>query len=160
MEKEQLMRRENKSNYQLGIGLSSYVEFCGTGPSKEHKAIGLMTSGFESAVVRIHPLGTVTVISGSCPAGQGHETAWSLIVSQELGINFEDIEVITGETSNVPWGEGLMVVGVLLLVEVLYTRRVSKLLINQRYTYLRFGTKIFVPFNLKKDYSSLMKNRL
>ncbi|PGB58800.1 xanthine dehydrogenase family protein molybdopterin-binding subunit [Bacillus toyonensis] len=103
---EQQMRRENKSNYQLGIGLSSYVEFCGTGPSKEHKAIGLMTSGFESAVVRIHPLGTVTVISGSCPAGQGHETAWSLIVSQELGINFEDIEVITGETSNVPWGGG------------------------------------------------------
>lgn len=103
---KQEIKRKNRDVYQLGIGLSSYVEFCGTGPSKENKALGLMTSGFESAVVRFHPLGSVTVISGSCPAGQGHETTWAQIVCRELGISFENIEVITGETSNVPWGGG------------------------------------------------------
>lgn len=103
---EQERRRKRRDIYQLGIGISSYVEFCGTGPSKENKALGLMTSGFESAVVRFHPLGSVTVISGSCPAGQGHETTWAQIASRELGVSFENIEVITGETSNVPWGGG------------------------------------------------------
>jgi len=103
---EQKNRRKNNSSLQIGIGLSSYVEFCGTGPSKEHKSIGLMTSGYESGVVRFHPTGEVSVISGSTPAGQGHETTWSKIVENEFSISQNSIVVKTGETINNPWGGG------------------------------------------------------
>jgi carbon-monoxide dehydrogenase large subunit len=89
-----------------GIGLSSYVEVCGLAPSAVTKAIGLAAPGWESSTVRMHPFGKVTVITGSSPHGQGHATSWSQIVATELGVPFEDVEVIHGDTAFAPYGLG------------------------------------------------------
>jgi len=92
----------------LGIGLSSYVEVCGVAPSKW---IGLAGEGWgaglwESANVRIHLTGKVVVTSGSLPHGQGHETSFAQIVSDELGIPYEDIIVEHGDSQGTPFGYG------------------------------------------------------
>jgi carbon-monoxide dehydrogenase large subunit len=89
-----------------GIGLSSYVEVCGLAPSAVTKAIGISAPGWESSTVRMHPFGKVTVITGSSPHGQGHATSWSQIVATELGVPFDDIEVIHGDTAFAPYGLG------------------------------------------------------
>ncbi len=89
-----------------GIGLSSYVEVCGLAPSAVTKAIGISAPGWESSTVRMHPFGKVTVITGSSPHGQGHATSWSQICATELGVPFEDVEVIHGDTAFAPYGLG------------------------------------------------------
>lgn len=99
-------RRQRGDRRQIGIGIASYVEFCGNSPSPHHAKLGLQTGGFESAVVRIHPTGAVSVISGSCPSGQGHHTTWSLLVERTLGVPREQIHVVTGTTVHAPWGGG------------------------------------------------------
>ncbi|MDR0267475.1 xanthine dehydrogenase family protein molybdopterin-binding subunit [Paenibacillus sp.] len=104
--KEQQQRRHNQSRKQIGIGFSSYAEFSGTGPSYMHGKLGLMTSGFDSAVVRVHSTGGVTVISGVSPTGQGHHTSFVQIVSDALGVSADQIEIITGDTRHSPWGGG------------------------------------------------------
>jgi aerobic carbon-monoxide dehydrogenase large subunit len=81
----------------LGIGISCYVEMAGFGPEG-----GL----FESATVRAHPDGKVTVVTGTSPHGQGHETAWAQIVAAQLGIGLDDVTVLHGDTSAVPIGVG------------------------------------------------------
>ncbi|WP_341279681.1 xanthine dehydrogenase family protein molybdopterin-binding subunit [Paenibacillus sp. FSL H8-0537] len=103
---EQHIRRQRGDVKQIGIGISSYVEFCGSGPSRHNAALGLMTGGFESAVVRILPTGKAVVISGTCPSGQGHHTSWSMLTERLLGIPLQDVEVVTGNTVNTPWGSG------------------------------------------------------
>jgi aerobic carbon-monoxide dehydrogenase large subunit len=90
----------------FGIGLSTYVEICGLGPSAVTKAIGLAAPGWESSTVRLHPTGKVTVITGTSPHGQGHATSWSQIVESELGVPFDDVEVIHGDTAFAPYGLG------------------------------------------------------
>ena len=89
-----------------GIGLSSYVEVCGLAPSAVTKAIGISAPGWESSTVRMHPFGKVTVITGSSPHGQGHATSWSQIIATELGVPYEDVEVIHGDTAFAPYGLG------------------------------------------------------
>ncbi|MBU8772074.1 xanthine dehydrogenase family protein molybdopterin-binding subunit [Cytobacillus oceanisediminis] len=103
---EQELRRASRASKQLGIGLSTYVEFSGSGPSKNNALIGLQSGGFESALVRVHPSGSITVISGSCPSGQGHETSWTMLVEKTLGVSRDNIQVVTGSTLNTPWGGG------------------------------------------------------
>ncbi|MBO8162770.1 MAG: xanthine dehydrogenase family protein molybdopterin-binding subunit [Brevibacillus sp.] len=103
---EQRARRLRGDRRQIGIGISSYVEFCGNSPSSAHAQLGLKTGGYESAVVRIHPTGAVTVISGSCPSGQGHETVWAQLVERCLGVAQEQVQVVTGTTTGTPWGGG------------------------------------------------------
>jgi len=90
----------------VGIGLSTYVEVCGLAPSAVTKAIGVAAPGWESSTVRVHPTGKVTVITGTAPHGQGHATTWSQIVESELGIPFDDVEVIHGDTAFAPYGLG------------------------------------------------------
>jgi carbon-monoxide dehydrogenase large subunit len=90
----------------VGIGLSTYVEICGLAPSAVTKAIGISAPGWESSTVRVHPTGKVTVITGTCPHGQGHATTWSQIVESELGVPFDDVEVIHGDTAFAPYGLG------------------------------------------------------
>jgi aerobic carbon-monoxide dehydrogenase large subunit len=92
-------------NYR-GIGLSTWVEICGLAPSAVTKAIGIGAGGWESSIVRIHPTGSVTVITGSSAHGQGHETSWSQIVESELGIPFDQVEVVHGDTGQSPYGLG------------------------------------------------------
>jgi len=89
-----------------GIGLCSYVEVCGLAPSAVTAAIGIGAGGWESSTVRMHPTGKVTVITGSSPHGQGHATSWSQIVQSELGVPFDDVEVIHGDTAFAPYGLG------------------------------------------------------
>ncbi len=99
------MRREQeegrKNGRYLGVGLSTYVEICGMGPSA---AMG--GQGWESARVRVEPGGKVTVFSGASPHGQGQETTFAQIVADGLGVPVEDVEVIHGDTDSVPFGVG------------------------------------------------------
>jgi carbon-monoxide dehydrogenase large subunit len=94
-----------RGNYR-GIGLSSWVEICGLAPSAVTKAIGIGAGGWESSIVRLHPTGSATVITGSSSHGQGHETSWSQIVESELGIPFDQVEVVHGDTGQSPYGLG------------------------------------------------------
>jgi carbon-monoxide dehydrogenase large subunit len=90
----------------LGRGLSTWVEICGFAPSDVTHAIGLTPGGWESSTVRMHPTGKATVITGTSPHGQGHATSWSQIIETELGVPFDDIEVIHGDTAFAPYGLG------------------------------------------------------
>jgi aerobic carbon-monoxide dehydrogenase large subunit len=101
-EQEQL-RQQGK---YLGIGVTTYVEICGMAPSQVLGAVGAGAGGWESATVRVHPTGKVTVYSGASSHGQGHETAFSQIVADGMGIPFEDVEVVHGDTAQVQFGIG------------------------------------------------------
>lgn len=85
----------------IGIGLSTYVEICAMGPSAAMPA-----GGWESGTVRVEPTGKVTVLTGTSPHGQGQETSFAQIVADELGVGFDDITVIHGDTAIVPSGIG------------------------------------------------------
>jgi aerobic carbon-monoxide dehydrogenase large subunit len=90
----------------LGIGLSTYVELCGLGPSSVCGATGFQGGLWGSSTVRISPTGKVTVYTGAHPHGQGEETTFSQIVAEELGIPVEDIDVVHGDTKETPMGMG------------------------------------------------------
>jgi carbon-monoxide dehydrogenase large subunit len=90
----------------LGIGLSSYVEICGMGPSKVMQSTGAQAALWESATVRVHATGKVTVYTGTSPHGQGHETAFAQMVSSDLGVPFDDIDVVHGDSGSVQMGVG------------------------------------------------------
>jgi Aerobic-type carbon monoxide dehydrogenase, large subunit CoxL/CutL homologs len=96
----------------VGVGLSSYVEVCGFGPSVlaefgfSWSEYGLPSSLNGSGLVRVNPDGTCTVLIGTGPSGQGHETTWAQIVSAGLGIPVDDIEVRHGDTAESPMGIG------------------------------------------------------
>ena len=102
--KEQQAAREQGK--LLGIGLSAYVEICGAAPSAVAGTLGARAGLWESANVRIHMTGKVSVFTGSSSHGQGHETAFAQLVSSELGIPVEDIDVIHGDTSQIQMGTG------------------------------------------------------
>lgn len=104
---EQHARRNDPSKPLLGIGLSCWLEIAGFGPNGSLEGFGHLAS-WESAQVRIQPDGSAIVYSGSSPHGQGHETMLSQIASDELGISFDRIRVITGDTSSVLQGIGTM----------------------------------------------------
>jgi carbon-monoxide dehydrogenase large subunit len=96
-------RDEAKRRGRLrGIGLSSYVEICGLAPSKANAALGVGWGGYESARIRVNPLGTVQVWTGTSPHGQGHETSWSQIVADQFGLTPDDVEVLHGDTLESP----------------------------------------------------------
>lgn len=84
-----------KAGRLLGIGVSTFTEICGFGP-------------YESASVRVHPSGTVTVATGISPHGQGQETTFAQIVADELGVSMDDVVVIHGDTASAPQGRGTM----------------------------------------------------
>ncbi len=101
---EQQRRRDAGETRQLGVGLSSYVEMCGLAPSRVLASLSFGAGGWEAATVRVLPTGTVQVVSGSTPHGQGHETAWAQIVADKLGIDPADIEVLHSDTAISPLG--------------------------------------------------------
>lgn len=96
-------RREGRF---LGIGIGSYVEISGFGPSANTAAndgeIGLV----ESAVVRVHPNGSVEVSSGTHSHGQGHATAFAQIAANALGVSIDRVQVHEGDTADTPFGHG------------------------------------------------------
>ncbi len=90
----------------IGIGLSTYVEICGLGPSQVAGAIGFQGGLWESAILRFHPSGKVHVMIGASPHGQGEETTFAQIIAGELGVSPDDVKVIHGDTDNTPMGWG------------------------------------------------------
>jgi carbon-monoxide dehydrogenase large subunit len=95
---EQEQRRASGDPVQLGIGISTFTEMCGLAPSRVLGSLSYGAGGWEHASVRMLPTGKVEVVTGSSAHGQGHETAWSQIVADKLGIPFEDIRVLHGDT--------------------------------------------------------------
>jgi len=90
----------------LGIGVSTYVELCGFGPSKVAGAIGFQGGVWENSTVRVHPTGKVAVFTGTSPHGQGTATTFAQVVAEKLGIPIDDIELISGDTRSVSMGWG------------------------------------------------------
>ncbi len=91
-----------------GIGFSTYTEICGLAPSRAvgPSGFGLGIGLYESALVRVHPTGSVTVFTGSSPHGQGHETGFAQIVADRLGTDPSVVEVVHGDTATGPMGLG------------------------------------------------------
>ena len=104
------LRREQEQGRQhghlMGVGVSCYCEICGLGPSQVAGAVGFGGGLWESAVVRFHPSGKVNAYVGVSPHGQGEETTFAQIVSDELGVPVEDVEIVHGDTDNTPMGWG------------------------------------------------------
>jgi len=101
---EQAQRRESKDPVQLGIGISTFTEMCGLAPSRVLGSLSYGAGGWEAASIRMLPSGKVEVVTGTSPHGQGHVTSWSQIAADALGVPFDDIEVIYGDTKSVPMG--------------------------------------------------------
>ncbi|HEY2206787.1 MAG TPA: xanthine dehydrogenase family protein molybdopterin-binding subunit [Pseudonocardia sp.] len=101
---EQEQRRERGDRVQLGIGISTFTEMCGLAPSRVLGSLDYGAGGWEAASVRMLATGKVEVITGASAHGQGHETAFSQIVADQLGVPFEDVEVLHGDTQISPKG--------------------------------------------------------
>jgi len=96
---------EAKGFYR-GLGVSTYVEACGLAPSRLAGQLGARGGLYESANVRVHPSGAITVLIGTHNHGQGHETTFAQIVSERLGVPFENIDIVFGDTDKVQFGMG------------------------------------------------------
>ncbi|WP_416062171.1 xanthine dehydrogenase family protein molybdopterin-binding subunit [Rhodococcus indonesiensis] len=104
LRREQEERRGRNDPVQLGIGVSTFTEMCGLAPSRVLGSLNYGAGGWEHAAIRMLPTGRVEVVTGSSSHGQGHETAWSQIVADRLGVPFEDVEVLHGDTQSSPRG--------------------------------------------------------
>jgi carbon-monoxide dehydrogenase large subunit len=101
---EQARRRESGDPVQIGIGIGNFTESGGLSPSKVAAGVRLQSGGWEAATVRMTTSGKVEVVTGTSPHGQGHETAWSQIVADRLGVDPADVEVLHGDTMIAPFG--------------------------------------------------------
>ncbi len=104
LRQEQSERNLDNDPVRLGIGVSTYTEMCGLAPSRVLGSLAYGAGGWEHASIRMLPTGKVEVVTGSSAHGQGHETAWSQIVADQLGVPFEDIRVLHGDTQISPKG--------------------------------------------------------
>jgi aerobic carbon-monoxide dehydrogenase large subunit len=104
LRREQAERRERGDSVQLGIGISTFTEMCGLAPSRVLGSLSYGAGGWEAASIRMLPTGKVEVVTGTSPHGQGHVTSWSQIAADALGVPFEDVEVIYGDTDSSPKG--------------------------------------------------------
>jgi carbon-monoxide dehydrogenase large subunit len=95
-----------KKGRVVGIGLVSYVEICGLGPSQVAGAVGFQGGLWESAIVRVHPTAKVHVFIGASPNGQGEETTFAQLVASEIGVGVDDVKVFHGDTDLTPMGWG------------------------------------------------------
>jgi carbon-monoxide dehydrogenase large subunit len=100
-------KRESARHGKLrGIGYSTYIEACGIAPSQAVGSLGAGVGLWESAEVRVNPTGSVEVLTGSHSHGQGHETTFAQLVSERLGIPFESVSIVHGDTDKVQFGMG------------------------------------------------------
>ena len=100
--KEQKEKRERGEF--MGIGISSFTEVVGAGPSKDFDILGIKM--FDSSEIRIHPTGKAIARFGTKSQGQGHETTYAQIIAEELGIPYTDVSVEEGDTDTAPYGLG------------------------------------------------------
>ncbi|MEU6607733.1 molybdopterin cofactor-binding domain-containing protein [Streptomyces shenzhenensis] len=101
---EQRERNARGDTVRLGIGVSTFTEMCGLAPSRVLRDLRYGAGGWEAASIRMLPTGKVEVVTGTSPHGQGHETCWSQIAADVLGVPFEDVEVVHGDTRSAPQG--------------------------------------------------------
>jgi carbon-monoxide dehydrogenase large subunit len=100
-------KRESARHGKLrGLGYSTYIEACGIAPSQAVGSLGAGVGLWESAEVRVNPTGNVEVLTGSHAHGQGHETTFAQLVSERLGIPFEAVSIVHGDTDKVQFGMG------------------------------------------------------
>jgi aerobic carbon-monoxide dehydrogenase large subunit len=100
-------RREAMARGKLrGIGIATYIEACGIAPSAVVGSLGARAGLYETAAVRVHPTGSVSILTGSHAHGQGHETTFSQLVADRLGIPIDSIEIVHGDTHKIPYGMG------------------------------------------------------
>jgi aerobic carbon-monoxide dehydrogenase large subunit len=104
LRQEQERRRASGDPVQLGIGVSTFTEMCGLAPSRVLGQLSYVAGGWEHASIRVLATGKVEVVTGTSAHGQGHETAWSQIAADALGVPFEDIRVLHGDTLVAPKG--------------------------------------------------------
>ncbi len=102
IKKEQAEKR--KQGKLMGIGISTFTEVVGAGPSKDFDILGIAM--FDSAEIRVHPTGKVLARFGTKSQGQGHETTYAQILAEELGIPYSHIEIDEGDTDTAPYGLG------------------------------------------------------
>ncbi len=89
-----------------GIGVATYIEACGIAPSNVAGALGARAGLYEAGTVRVNPTGSVTVLTGSHSHGQGHETTFAQLVTEALGVDFDAVEIVHGDTGKIPFGMG------------------------------------------------------
>ncbi len=100
-------RSEAASRGKLrGIGISTFIEACGIAPSAVVGSLGARAGLYEVGSVRVHPTGSVSVFTGTHSHGQGHETTFAQIVAETLGVDFEAVDVVHGDTNAIPFGMG------------------------------------------------------
>lgn len=99
-------RESAKAGKLRGLGYSAYIEACGIAPSAAVGSLGAGVGLWESAEVRVNPVGTVEVLTGSHSHGQGHETTFAQLVSERLGIPLENVSIVHGDTDKVQMGMG------------------------------------------------------
>ncbi|HTZ37798.1 MAG TPA: molybdopterin cofactor-binding domain-containing protein, partial [Stellaceae bacterium] len=89
-----------------GIGIATYIEACGIAPSAVAGALGARAGLYETAELRVHPTGSITVFTGTHSHGQGHETTFAQLVCERLGVPIEMVDVVHGDTNKIPFGMG------------------------------------------------------
>ena len=89
-----------------GIGVATYIEACAMAPSVMAGQLGARAGFYESAEVRVHPTGSITVFTGSHSHGQGHETTFAQLVADRLGLAIDKVDVVHGDTGRIPFGMG------------------------------------------------------
>ena len=101
-------RKQESSNAGKlrGIGIASYIEACGIAPSNVVGSLGARAGLYEAATIRVNPTGSVSVLTGSHSHGQGHETTFAQVVSEKLGVDFDSIDIVHGDTNKIPFGMG------------------------------------------------------
>ncbi|MCA0320367.1 MAG: xanthine dehydrogenase family protein molybdopterin-binding subunit [Proteobacteria bacterium] len=99
-------REAAKQGKLRGLGYSTYIEACGIAPSQAVGSLGAGVGLWESAEVRVNPVGTVEVLTGSHSHGQGHETTFAQLVSSRLGISIDNVSIVHGDTDKVQFGMG------------------------------------------------------
>jgi aerobic carbon-monoxide dehydrogenase large subunit len=99
-------RDSAKKGLLRGLGYSAYIEACGIAPSKAVGSLGAGVGLWESAEVRVNPVGTVEVLTGSHSHGQGHETTFAQLVSDRLGVSIDSVSIVHGDTDKVQFGMG------------------------------------------------------
>ena len=122
LRREQQQRRDRGDVKQLGLGISTFTEMCGLAPSRVLGSLDYGAGGWETASIRMLPTGKAEVVVGVSAHGQGHETAFSQIVADQLGIGFDDIEILHGDTQSSyrgldTYGSRSLVVGGIAIVK-------------------------------------------
>jgi carbon-monoxide dehydrogenase large subunit len=103
---EQRRQESARQGKLRGIGIATYIEACAMAPSVIAGQLGARAGFYETAEVRVHPTGSITVFTGAHSHGQGHETTFAQVVADKLGVSIEAVDVVHGDTGKIPFGMG------------------------------------------------------